>query len=431
MTDYSEFWNIEGKVRLPRPERTYFDDLSEEYKGITIEQKLLEIAYCVWHGQSLYGEIKTTLQEHTQVSKDTVMRCLLGYIEFLRSGDTKGKSYFELKNKLSIPQICTLLTEELTLRYRLPAIGDKHYIVTAHWDYNEKYDYLKPTKVSDIPLTEQEIRRVNPWQCSYVKPNLSALFDPDAEWLLKCDEPMIKEFNEKADKDFRFELGMRPEPFNGNPLRSKVVILSLNPGYKFRVNNLVARLLQMIQPIEDAVMKQKEDQLKLTAYAFFCNRNHRNAGGMLSYRNAHCMLDDWYWYDIFEKFREDAELDPENDFDDTIYNHVALVQYVGYLSKSWKALPNVLPSQRFTRMLIHYLALNTDTLFVVSRSESLWKNLIGDEIWKMLDKDKRLIHRKTFKNKNGISQTIRTQGFTRDSFAEDGFDRIVEKLKKR
>ena len=441
MTTYTQFWDIDGNIRLPRPERTYFDDGADEFKDITFEEKLLEIAYCVWHGLSLYDEIKTTLQEHTSVNESTIKRCLFMYIEYLRSGDFKNISYVILNKKLNgktgIKQAAALLSDELMLRYRLPANGEPHYLAIAHWKYKElegKVDYTKPTTVLAIPLTEQEILDINPWQSIYVNPNRSALYDPDAEWLLIEDEKMIKDFNEKTDKEYRFELGMRPEPFNGNPLRSKVVILSLNPGYKYRVNNLVARLLQMIQPIEEAVKQHKNLQLKLSVSSFFCKRNHNKAGGVLSYRDAHCMLDDWYWYDIFEEFRKNAELEPENDTNDIIFNHTSLVQYVGYISKSWKSLPNILPSQRFTKLLIQYLALNTDTLFVISRSESEWKELIGDEIWDMLESENRLVHRKKYDvtNKNGkqYKTTIRTQSFTKDSFAGDGFDKIAEKLKK-
>lgn len=433
MMNYSYFWSIDGEIRLPRPERTYFDDLSEEYKDVSTDKKLLEIAYCIWHGLSLYDEVKTMLQEHTQVKEHTIKSCLLSYIEYLRSGDMKNKSYIILKDKLTLKQASDLLSEELMLRYRLPANGtDNHYLVTAHWDYNETQnkDYFKPTKVSAVPLTEQEIRDTNPWQSSYVRPNPSALYDPDAEWLLTCDEQIIKEFNQKnKNTDYKFMLGMRPEIFNGNPLKSKVVILSLNPGYVYRVNNLYARLLQMVQPIEEAVKQHKDNQLKLSASSFFCQRNQTNDGGMISYRDAHCAVDDWYWYDIFKEFRKKAGLPDENDMNDVIFNNVSLVQYVGYISKSWKSLHKLLPSQRFTRMLIHYLALNTDTLFVVSRSEKLWKRLIGDEIWEMLDNDKRLVHRKKFENKKGITQAIRTQGFTKASFEDGGFDRIADKFR--
>lgn len=285
----------------------------------------------------------------------------------------------------------------------------------------------------NIPTTDEQIKELNPWKGSFVNPNPSALYDDDAEWLLECDAEIVNEYNERnRGTDYEFKLGMRPEQFNGNPLTSKVIILSLNPGYVYRVNNLYARLLQTTESkdITKAVMRQKDEQLNLIAKSFFCQRNHNNTNGMLSYRDAHCALDDWYWYDIFTKLREIAKLPAEDDIHDIIFNNVALVQYVGYLSKSWKALPKILPSQEFTRTLVHYLALRKkDVLFVVSRSETLWKELIGEEIWKMLDEEKRLVHRKRFKNKNDVWQTIRTQYFTEESFEEGGFSRIVNTLK--
>lgn len=283
----------------------------------------------------------------------------------------------------------------------------------------------------NIPTTDNEIRELNPWKGSFVKPNPSALYDSDAKWLLECDAEIINEYNEKnRGTDYEFKLGMRPEQFNGNPLTAKVVILSLNPGYVYRVNNLYARLLQNVQPIAEAVKQHKDKQLNLTATSFFCPRNHNNKNGMLSYRDAHCALDDWYWYDIFNKFREDAGLPDEDNTNDVIFDNVALVQYVGYLSKSWKALSRILPSQEFTRTLIHYLALRKkDVLFVVSRSKKEWKELIGDKIWNMLKSENRLVLRATFENKKGITQTIRTQYFTPTSFEGDGFKLIADKLR--
>ena len=48
---------------------------------------------------------------------------------------------------------------------------------------------------------------------------------------------------------------------------------------------------------------------------------------------------------------------------------------------------------------------------------------------KMLDEEKRLVHRKRFKNKNDVWQTIRTQYFTEESFEDGGFDRIADKFR--
>ena len=284
----------------------------------------------------------------------------------------------------------------------------------------------------NIPATEDEIKKLNPWEGPYVDPNPHKLYYEKAQWLLKCDANIINEYNEKnEDRDCVFKLCKRPEPFCGNPLTAKVVILSLNPGFVERVDVLLARILQTSELKNDIlklVIQHKEEQLKLNAKSFLCQQDKNHDG--LNSQEVQCAIDGWYWYDILEKFRNDAGLEPRNKNNDVIYNNVALIQYVGYHSKSWKDLPQILPSQEFTRTLIHYLALHKkDVLFVVSRSEELWKKLIGDEVWGILDKEKRLVHRKTFLNKKGITQTIRTQGFSPTSFKDDGFERIANKLK--
>ena len=127
-------------------------------------------------------------------------------------------------------------------------------------------------------------------------------------------------------------------------------------------------------------------------------------------------------------------LAPEGDTEDDIFDNVALVQYVGYASQSWKPIPKKypLPSQEFTRQLVGYLAFHAKTkpIIVVSRSYNEWKELLGDVIWKKLKDDNRLVCRKTIVDKNGISRHIRTQSFSKKTFEGDGFDRIAEALAK-
>jgi hypothetical protein len=49
-------------------------------------------------------------------------------------------------------------------------------------------------------------------------------------FVLKQDELMIKQFNEKAKEDFKIKTELMPEPFYGSP-NGSVYILALNPGY--------------------------------------------------------------------------------------------------------------------------------------------------------------------------------------------------------
>lgn len=290
------------------------------------------------------------------------------------------------------------------------------------------------TKKTFFPSTEDEVKELNPWKEGFVIKSESTLYDPNAKWVLTEDEKCIDKFNEdNKNTNFKFILSNRPEPFTGNPLKAKVVILTLNPGYVERANKNYALQLQESgsKDILQAVINHKNEQLRLEAKSFFCPRNKKK--GELSYRDANCKFDDEYWYNIFDKLRKELNLGPEGDTEDDIFDNVALVQYVGYASNSWKPITKnyLLPSQDFTRQLLGYLAFYTDTIIVVSRSYNEWKELLGDVIWKKLKDDNRLVCRKTIVDKNGISLHIRTQSFSKKTFEGDGFDRIAEALCKK
>ena len=293
------------------------------------------------------------------------------------------------------------------------------------------------TKKLFIPSTEAEVNELNPWKKEFVKTSKSTLYDPNAKWVLEIDKDTIENFNKnvnknKKDTDYKFILSNRPEPFTGNPLKAKVVILTLNPGYVEDANKKFAMQLQESgsKDILQAVINHKNEQLRLEAKSFFCPRIKKN--GEVSYRDANCDFDDWYWYNIFKKLRKELNLAPEGDTEDDIFDNVALVQYVGYASKSWKPIPQKypLPSQEFTRQLVGYLAFHTKAIIVVSRSYNEWKELLGDEIWKKLKDDNRLVCRKTIVDKNGVCRHIRTQSFSKITFEGDGFNRIAEALAK-
>ena len=442
MAELRNFWGVGNQVRLPRTIRAYFG-IGTESEALSIDEKLLELGYCLWQGLDLYSAVKSYLKGHSE-HEDDIRRGLAFAIEYIRSNEihqdrltyivlTDGATIEGKQIKITLKQIVDLLSAELLVRYR------PNQISQCLWNYKDiiaKYDGMElinkltsPTPATDIPVSEQELKGANPWSSlyEYINPINDVFFDKDSNWLLKDDAYYIKEFNRKNRGDFEFITNIRPEPFTGNPLSSKVVVLSLNPGYIYRVNDMLARVLP--PQITEVIKYQLNAQLNFRAKSFMCENT--NTSWNVTYREAQNMIGNWYWYDIFENFRKEAGLSAEDSPEDVIYDNVSLIQYVGYFSKSYKALPAgvTLPSQRFTRLLVHFLALNKkDVLFVVSRSEKEWQKLIGEEIWTLLEQENRLVHRKQFTNKNGTSQTIRTQEFTKDAFAGNGFERIVATL---
>ena len=443
MAELRNFWGVGNQVRLPRTVRAYFG-VGTESETLSIDEKLLELGYCLWQGLDLYAAVKSYLSNHSE-HEDSIKSGIANAIETLRGDESHqgmltyllaiegGTADGQAIKPLSMKKLVELFSAELLLRYR------PHYLVEHHCNYKElaeKYDgmelvnvLLSPMPATDIPISEQELKGANPWSSlyEYINPIDDVFFDKDSNWLLKDDAYYIKEFNRKNRGDFEFITNIRPEPFTGNPLSSKVVVLSLNPGYIHRVNDMLASVLP--PQITEVIKYQLNAQLDFRAKSFMCENT--NTRWNVTYREAQNMIGDWYWYDIFENFRKEAGLSAEDSPEDVIYDNVSLIQYISYYSKSYKALPAgvTLPSQRFTRLLVHYLALNKkDVLFVVSRSEKEWRKLIGEEIWTLLEQENRLVHRKQFTNKNGTAQTIRTQEFTKEAFAGNGFERIVATL---
>lgn len=443
MAELRNFWGVGNQVRLPRTIRAYFG-IGAECEVISMQDKLLELGYCLWHGLDLYAEVQTYIANHSE-HEESIKSGIANAIETLRGDESHqgmltyllafqgGTADGKVVKPLSMKKLVELFSDELLLRYR------PHYLVEYHSNYKELIEnyngmklvnvLLSPMPSTHVPISEQEIRDINPWKSLYefINPIDDVFFDKDSNWLLKDDAYYIKEFNKASEDDFKFITNIRPEPFVGNPLTSKVVVLTLNPGYIYHVNNMLARI--MPPQITEVIKYQLNAQLDFSAKSFMCEDT--NTSWNVTYREAQNMIGNWYWYNIFENFRKEAGLSAEDSPKDVIYDNVALIQYIGYFSKSYKALPAgvTLPSQRFTRLLIHHLAINKkDVLFVVSRSEREWRKLIGEEMWTLLEQENRLVHRKQFINKNGNKQTVRTQGFNPDSFADNGFERIKEAL---
>ena len=441
---YSDrYWINEGEIWLPRHPKVYFVPGCVEFKDIDAHEKFIELGWCIWNGLDLYEYIKPLVDSKYEVS---VTSTIIGYIEELRSGKkrydswniiTKSKIHGNPVRTLTLKEIVQLFSEELLLRYC------PHRIVECYWNYDKLLQayhngtmnadeladkFYAPTPATEISISEEDILTANPWRGGYVENSTDFCldsFNPKVKMLLKCDASYINQANEKNQgTDYEYILNRLPSIFCGNPLKAKVVVLSLNPSYDYRANHLLPML--MPPQLKEAVNYHKLQELRLEARSFMCERNRADSQTdthFIDYRDAQNMLGNWYWYDILESFRKEAGLPKEGNKSDIIYDNLALIQYVGYASKKYKDLPTgaILPSQRFTKLLIHYLAKNKeDVLFVVFRSKKQWEKLIGKDFWNMLEEQGRLVYRKH----------PRSRDFNRDSFEGDGFDKIVNALNR-
>lgn len=233
----------------------------------------------------------------------------------------------------------------------------------------------------------------NPWKevaALYNESATDCLFSISQDYICSEDKAEIEKYNNSiikaADNNPRKDdiLGNKmvtnipAEPWGGNPFKARLIILSLNPGYVPEVNEKLAKLLQSNDVIRKAIINYKKQTLLFDTDSFLPEDDKVLLGCQISCKDAINMLGDWYWHKMFRQLREDVGID-ENEF----YKKVALIQYFGYSSQTaQRTLPHI-PSQDFTREMIHYIASErkNDVCFLIMRSVSLWMNLLGEDFF--------------------------------------------------
>lgn len=105
---------------------------------------------------------------------------------------------------------------------------------------------------------------------------------------------------------------------------------------------------------------------------------------------------------------------------DKIFTQVSLCQYLAYTSLSSPAIKDLLPSQKFTKMVLLYLASSAkDVKFLILRAASQWKALMGEGLWNYLRETNRLL----------ISEHYRSQCLSEKNIGTENYKIITEHLK--
>lgn len=252
-----------SKLSLPNSVRSYIDSSAYEYNDVDAWTKLAHIAYLVKRGVDLLPEFTEDIKTHMEhpaygYYKDTAKRSIANYIEMLRSDNKLSISYLILAtDKMKFSQLFQLLTEEILYRYwerelgynKVECIFDK-----VHYNYDEilnrykevpnskkqiiKYLCTSKETLRNIDVTEASLKNKNGW--SQLTPKLYG----DTVWSDKKEDELIypgdatfiHSFNEKSEQKYKYVVGVPPMPYSGNILEAKVVILTLNPGYKEEIN---------------------------------------------------------------------------------------------------------------------------------------------------------------------------------------------------
>ena len=232
-------------------------------------------------------------------------------------------------------------------------------------------------------MTEEELLNQNPWK----DVELGLLYDSEPNYFCKDDEVAIKNFNASSDEDNKLILNIPPEPWQGNPLKAKVIFLSLNPGYIDNVNHKLAKVLQTDEHLLKQMMAFKRSTLDLSSNSFM---PEENSGEPIGTKDAISMLGDWYWDNGFRSLREAVCKGKYTE--KQFYRDVAIMQFHAYSSKKYERVfprkRDTLKSQEFTRKLIEFISKNNpNTVFVIMRSSKKWSEFLGELSIKKIEKE--------------------------------------------
>ena len=262
-------------------------------------------------------------------------------------------------------------------------------------NYEGKILYNELLKKEEI--SKSEIINCNGWKEVAKKIENDCHFGKwteDNRLVYPGDDKAVDRFNKKANDDCKLQLDLPPCPFTPNILTAKLIILSLNPGYIKLLNRDLPGML-----LPEYVGEYKTwtvNALRMEA---------KEKGGIYT-NDVDKIIGENYWAKRLQPLAKKVK-SPEN-----IYNNVALLQYLGYTSTSYKDMPQIIPSQMFTKVLIRYITLNNpDAKFLILRARKKWEELIDGDTLSKLNKNCRLLYKQSpspcqFLSENNLGKDV-------------------------
>lgn len=434
-----------GGERVSLPERhikAYVDDYCHEFGQTDTDSKLMHLLYVADKGFDILSHIREFLDNHPEIAQDGIKQTLAYFVSHLRypEGDRYVDDQFAmanyLKETLSLEKVLDLLMMEIRLRFSYTEDDKSVNFTQKYLRWDSLASLKKSLKSEELPkcmvnptgyysVSESDIVKENLWPTLVGEYMRSHWYNENIKIVYPnpYEEQVIDEFNRNAKEDYKYVLGAPAEPWRGNPLKAKVVILSLNPGFKLGVNDNV-QYERYRAPLEDAMaelINTLSFQVRglLTPQESYV-KSHKEFKEKYSMEGSQVLcgdalneIGDYYWYNNINRLNINHQKEYE------FFRNFAIVQYCAYTSVSFKDFPRgvVLPSQELTKKLIRYLAYEReDVVFVIMRSAAKWKELLDADVWEKMQS--RLIV-----NKN-MSQSL-----SENNLGKKNFNMLIEYLK--
>jgi len=384
----------EGEFELPRSIRTYLDTFCDEYNRYPIEQKLCDLGYQQIMGYNLIDDIRALRKRRPDISEDSIRRAII-QLESKLVGSNVGWHDNSLDVELQ------LFLYELRRRYVYYANGEAHYI-----EYNDFYGKFDCD--------------ANGWK--YIDWKADRVYDPDKEFYLRDDREYIRHYNETHRKPVIINPHVLPEPWYGNPLKAKIIIIApaqlFHPGMHIEANALLHGRTDAAQGLQRFLKIQYNLWAK---HMFHADESERSGVYYDDYYNSPGFR---HWVDELSALAKAEGIDP-----DVLSANVAVVNEFPYLLVEPGALPEgfLLPSQHVLRQMMMVRIRSsyyTRPLFILPRAtrkrHPYWARVM-DCIW---DGTWGSLANKVTGRMSNRSMTLSPKGLGSDAYAQ-----VIEAIK--
>lgn len=390
---------MEDYNHLTKPLKSYFYIGCTEWNDIDDNERFKDLTQAFNKGYNLYECLKEHINENGSIGENDAKVALCHLIAVLRYNKSDQRdidlTQLVLKDNLELKELVELFRVELLLRCSYSTNKDDEQIFSRKFIGGEPVNlYLNRHKMSannilDMichPTGYKNISKDwlvdnNPWKTLAKEYQGYDLYSTTRTFVVEADRELLELYNNcKKNDNHKYHLEIPAEPWQGNPLKAKIIILSLNPGWQEKNNKDIALEISKKGSIAEAVFVEKQKTLLFDTEGFF-PRNKELA-------DAISLIGENYWRGDDKKVGRLSVLKPDamNEFD--FYKKFAIVQYCAYTSKEYGGgfdKRKYLPTQIYTKELIRYIAYNrSDVKFVILRAEDKWKNLLDADVWQTM-----------------------------------------------
>lgn len=362
-------------IDLPKTHRVYFDAYCDEYRRYPVEKKLLDLAYVIIHGFEVKKAIKEILVNHPHVSEDDVHRAILDLTAAACHVDDVSYRRNSLDTDIDI------LIEDLLRYYRLPLDNSiPHYLEK---NFRE--------------VSEQTVYRSNGWEIVSQNINQYQMYKDDDFDFYPGDAELLQKYHQK-DIDSEhigqiFPVGACPEPWYGNPMTAKIIILGDMP----RQDDFISRCANVVLSFEprlmESVQKMVRDWMCLDGVGLYDDTEFRKSG--ICTGDAYNSVTFRHWVTELRNLAWALKIDEQK-----LMDQVCVINANAYYPSGGHdpLAAGLLPSQYYLRILVNYLINNKSgerPLFLIPLTgiHKVWKKVLGywieNEV--MLSPDKILI----------------------------------------